>query len=198
MPLVLVTAPQAEPITLDEVKAHLRIDGTDEDTFLTALIKATREHCESPGLNRALITQTWELWLDSWPKKDYIPIPRPPLQAINSVKYYGADDTEYTFDPVNYFVDTKSEPGRVALEYNKSWPSVTLRPTNGIVINFDAGYGTADDVPQIIKHAMLLLIGHWYENREATVVGAVLREIPFAVKSLLAPYRIDPKAVMIS
>jgi uncharacterized phiE125 gp8 family phage protein len=192
MSLVLVTAPQVEPVTLDEVKTHLRIDGTDEDVFLTALVKAAREYCESPGLNRALIAQTWDLWLDKWPDKDYIVLPRPPLLAVNSVKYYDTDDAEYTFDSVNYFVDTKSEPSRIALAYNKTWPTTTLRPANGIVVNFDAGYGTADKVPQTIKQAMLLLIGGWYENRESTIAGTIAREVPFSVKALLSPLRVVP------
>jgi len=103
------------------------------------------------------------------------------------IKYYVTDDTEYFMGAGNYFVDTKSEPGRVALNYGKIWPSTTLRPANGICVTFEAGYGdAATDVPQEVIRAMLLLISHWYENREpVSVTGAVPKEMPFSVESLL-------------
>lgn len=185
MALVLVTAPAVEPITLTEAKSHLRVDITDDDALITALIIAAREYCEG-FQNRACITQTWDLWLDSFPSEDYIRIPLPPLQSVASVKYYGTDNAEYTMAAADYFVDNKSEPGRLVLAYGKSWPSVALRPANGVVVRFVAGYGgTAANVPQKVKQAMLLLIGHWYANREAVLTGSISKEIEFAVNSLL-------------
>jgi len=192
MALKLITPPASEPITLAEAKPHLRVDITDDDTLITNLIIAARQYCEK-FQNRAYITQTWELWLDVWPEKDYITIPLPPLQSVVHVKYYGTDDTEYTMDTADYFVDTKSEPGRVALAYGKSWPTTTLRPANGVAVQFTAGYGdAASAVPETVKQAMYLLIGHWYENREATLAGTVSREVEFAVHSLLWQERIVP------
>jgi uncharacterized phiE125 gp8 family phage protein len=99
-----------------------------EDDYLTSLIVAARRSAEK-FQRRAFITQTWELWLDKWPDKGYIQIPLPPLQSTDlSVKYYDTNDTEATFSSDNYFVDTKSEPGRVALNYGEVWPATTLRP----------------------------------------------------------------------
>jgi len=190
MALKLIASPAIEPVSLDEAKSHLRVDGTDDDNLITSLIAAARRWCEK-FQRRAYITQTWELWLDSWPEKNYIIIPRPPLQDVSSVKYYGTDDSEYTFDQANYFVDTKSEPGRVVLGYKKNWPSVTLRPANGVVVTFTAGYGdNAEKVPEEVKQAMKLLIGHWYEHREAVLAGIISKEIEFAVRSLLWPDRV--------
>jgi len=196
MALKLITPPAVEPVTLDEAKEHLRVDGTNEDNLIAALIAAARRWCEQ-FQRRAYITQIWELWLNEWPcdtagySKGYITVPRPPLQDVTSIKYYGTDNVEYTFDSGNYFVDTKSEPGRVVLGYNKSWPSATLRPANGVVVIFTAGYGdTADKVPGEVKHAIKLLIGHWYENREAVIVGSISRGIELAVNSLLWPDRV--------
>ena len=188
MSLKIVTAPALEPISLDEAKLHLRVDLDDatEDALINSLITTARQYCEGYQ-RRNYITQTWELWLDDFPPLIYINIPLPPLQSVTHVKYYGTDDTEYTFSSDDYFVDTKSEPGRVSLGYIKQWPSTTLRPVNGVCVTFVAGYGDADtDIPQSVKQAMLLLIAAWYEQREAfTTSGINISVVPMAVDALL-------------
>ena len=158
-----------------------------EDDYLNSLITSARQYAEG-FQRRAYITQTWELWLDSFPSKSCINIPLPPLQAIGlSVKYYDTNDAETEFSSTNYFVDVKSEPGRIGLNYGKTWPSTTLRPIGGVCIEFVAGYGdAASDVPTKVKQAILLLISHWYENREpVAITGAMPKEIPFSVEALL-------------
>ncbi len=192
MAIEIITAPTAEPISLVEAKAQLRVDGIDEDTFISSIIKAAREYCED-FQGRAYVSRVYDLWLDGWPCKDYIRILRPPLQTLTSIKYYGTDDTEYTMAATDYFVDAKSEPARVVLAYNKSWPSLTLRPANGVVVRFTAGYPAttavppdpAGNVPQKMKQAMLMLIGHWFENREAVLTGSIPKELEFTTKVLL-------------
>lgn len=192
MALKLITPPAMEPVTLVEAKAQLRVEHTESDALIISLITVAREYCEG-FQNRTYITQTWELWLDDWPDKDYIRIPLPPLQSVASIKYYGTDDTEYTVDAADYFVDDKSEPGRIALAYSKTWPTITLRPANAVCVEFTAGYGdAASTVPQRVKQAILLLIGYWHENREAAVMGAVSKEIEFAVHALLWQNRVVP------
>lgn len=181
---MLKTAPASEPLSLSEVKIHLRVDGTEEDAYITSLITAARQYCEN-FQNRAYITQTWQYWLDDWAAGSEILIPKPPLRAVNSIKYYGEDGTEYILSADSYIVDTQSQPGRVVLKANNSWLGITLCPANGICIEFDAGYGTASDVPMTVRQAMLLLIGHWYEHREVVVVGSITKEIEFAVNALL-------------
>ncbi len=176
-------------MSLPEAKTHLRVDTTDDDNLITALITAAREYCEG-FQNRAYITQTWQLWLDAWPEGSEIRIPRPPLQAVNSVKYYGDDNAEYVLPPSDYIVDNVGEPGRIALSYNKSWPSVTLRPANAVCIEFVAGYGEVDKVPQRVKQAMLLLISHWYDTREIAAIGHITTEVPFTVNALLWQERV--------
>lgn len=199
MALKLITAPTEEPVSLDEAKAQLRVDGADEDNFITSLIKVAREYCEG-FQNRAYVTQTWDLWLDTWPDKEFIKIPLSPLQLVASVKYYDTENTEHTMDTADYFVDDKNEPGRVVLAYNKSWPSTTLRPANGVVIRFTVGYpaggGEPPDlsanIPKKVKQAMLLLVGHWYENREAALMGKISHEIGLSVHALLWQDRVVP------
>lgn len=187
--LKLITGPATEPVTVSELKTHLRIDSATEDTYLGTLIQTAREDCEQ-FQNRSYITQTWELTLDGWPKFP-IKLPRPELVSVTSVKYYDTADTETTYSTDNYFVDTSSEVGRIGLNYNITLPSTTLRPQNAVIIQYVAGYGGASDVPQRIKHAILMLAGHYYENRE-TVSLVDLKQIPMGVMSLLNKDRIVP------
>lgn len=189
MALKLITAPVTEPVTATEVKTHLRIDGSTEDTYLGTLIAAAREYCEM-FQNRAFVSQTWQLTLDTWPVFPF-KLPMPPLVSVTRIDYHDIADVETTWAASNYFVDTDSEPGRVGLAYGVVLPTTTLRSLNAIKIQYVAGYGAAVDVPLRTKQAILLLIGHMYENRE-TVSPVDLKEIPFAVSSLLWLDRIVP------
>lgn len=191
MALVLTQAPATEPVTLAEAKLHLRVEIADDDALITSLITAAREWCER-FQGRAYVTQTWQLWLDAWPEGDEIRLPRPPLQSVTSVKYYGADGAEYVMPATDYLVDIKAEPGRIVLGYGKTWPSVTLRPAGAIVVEFVAGYGDASAVPQRVKQAILLLVGAWYQNREAVIVGSISKELEFTIHALLWQDRVVP------
>lgn len=185
--LKLKTAPTVEPVSLMEAQEHLRLDSDDDAGLVSRLITTAREYCESYQ-SRAYITQTWYLYLDAWP--DYIKVPLPPLQSVTSIKYYDTSNTESTFSASNYYVDTNSTPGRIVLGYGKTWPSTTLRSANGICVEFVCGYGaTPSTVPQSFIQAMLLLIGHWYENREASSEKALI-DVPLAVDSLLWTERV--------
>lgn len=191
MALKLITGPSEEPISITEAKAQLRVDWSTEDTQIGNYILAAREYCEG-FQNRQYITATWDLWMDGWPSKDRFGIPLPPLQSVASIKYYDTANVEATMAAADYFVDDKSEPARVVLAYGTSWPSITLRPANGVVVRFTAGYGLAAEVPQKVKQAMLLLITLMYEKRLPVVEGKIVGEVPFAVSSLLWLDRIVP------
>jgi uncharacterized phiE125 gp8 family phage protein len=184
MAIKVVTAPALEPVTLGEARLHCRVDVDDDDDLLLRLIMSAREYAEQREW-RAYLTQTLELYLDCWPARNEIRLPRPPLQSVTSVKYYDEDDVEYTLASTTYMVDAVSQPGRLVLKADQSWPTATLRPANAVVVRFVAGWASLGDLPLRIKQAMLLLIGHWYENREATISGTVSRQLDFAVASLL-------------
>ena len=184
MAIKVITPPALEPVTLGEARLHCRVDVEDDDDVLLRLIMAAREYAEQREW-RAYLTQTLELYLDCWPARNEIRLPRPPLQSVTSVKYYDEDDAEYTLSSTTYLVDSVSQPGRLVLKSGQSWPSATLRPANAVVVRFVAGWASLGELPLRIRQAMLLLIGHWYENREATITGTISREIEFAVSSLL-------------
>jgi len=177
-----------EPVTLAEAKQHCRLSSdTTEDEHVTSLIKSAREYCEN-YTRRALAGQTLELLLNTFPTGNSIEIPKPPLVSVSSVKYKDSDGVEHTMPTSDYIVDTDQIFGRVVLGYNKSWPVFTPYPVNPVRIRFEAGYSYVD-FPESIKHAIKLIVGHWYENREAVLTGTVSKEIEIAVKDLLIQYR---------
>lgn len=191
MSLTIVTPPAEEPVTLTEAKNHLRVDLSDDDSLISALIVAAREHAEAIT-RRAFITQTLKLSLDAFPANNGpIYVPMPPLQSVNSLKYFDTDGMEQTLtEGTDFLVDNESEPGRITPAPDTGWPATQNRP-NAVSVEFVAGFGDASKVPQGIKQAILLMVGHWYENREAvTMQGNNAGELPMAVDSLLMMHRI--------
>jgi len=190
--LELQSAPAVEPISLDEAKAHLRVDSSDEDDLITSLIQAAREYAEE-FLGRALITQTWDWYLDDFPSSDSVPlyVPKPPLQSVMSIQYVDSNGDTQTWDSSEYDVDVKSDPGRIAPAYGESYPDPRDQ-LNAVTIRFTAGYGdSASDVPQRIRQALLLILGHWYENRAEVVIGGgSVVQVPLAAQALLWQDRI--------
>ena len=183
----VITDLDYEPVSIGEVKIHLRLtDDTTEDDMLLSLISAAREWCES-YIGRALGVKTLELLLDDFPASDVLCLPCPPLVSVTSIKYRDSSGTETTMSAADYIVDIDRDPGRVVLAYGKSWPSFTAYPSNPIRVRYVTGYAI---VPLTIKQAMLLLIGHWYENREALVIGSISKPLEFAVRALLMPHKV--------
>lgn len=188
MSMTLITPPAAEPVSLDEAKAHMRIDIDDDDALVAAMVTAARQWCES-FRRQSFVTQTWALTVDAWPDEDGFALRHSPIQSVTSVVYVDDAGDSATVDAADYVVDALGEPGRVVLAASASWPSATLRVINGVTVTYVTGYGDADAVPVVIKQAILLLAAHLYENREQST-DVLLREIPFGVKALLWPERV--------
>lgn len=208
MDLILLTPPTSEPITLTEAKLHLRMDGGEDDTLITALIQAAREVAET-STDRALMAQTWRLYRDCFPeygspyvrfsnlcqtsgwslerqnsyRSGQIELHKTPLTSVSSVKYYDIDGVLQTWSASNYVADTNREPGRVYPAYNVVWPTTRPMP-HAVIVEFIAGYANAAAVPQKIKQAMLMMIANWYENREV-MVGGIVNKVPLAADALL-------------
>lgn len=189
MSVTRTIAPAAEPLTINEAKAHLRVEAFDDDPLIGGLVRAARDQAENVT-HRALITQTWRLDLDGFPGNGLIELPKPPLQSVTQIAYTDADGNPQTLSTSLYDVDTGSEPGRVRLAYGQIWPS-TRDIYNAVQVTYVAGYGDAgSDVPQPIRQAMQMLVGNWYENREAVNVGNIVTALPMATEALLWPYRV--------
>lgn len=148
------------------------IDAT-EDALLTALITTVREQVEA-FTHRQLITATWDAYLDSFPKKNFIPLPFGQLQSIapGAFTYTDSGGTVTTMvATTDYLLDIASEPGRIVLPYGLSWPSFTAYPVNPIGIRFVCGYGLAADVPAGIKTAIKMMVADLYSERGEKIIG---------------------------
>jgi uncharacterized phiE125 gp8 family phage protein len=176
MSLQLNTPPAAEPVTLAQAKAWLRVEsGTDEDDLVAALIAAARARAEW-HTGRAFVTQGWTLWLDR--AAPVIGIPLPPLQAVTAVTLYAPDGGATVLDNGDYTADLAGS----RLLLNAAPPD--LRATNAAAIAFTAGYGDAAAVPPAIAQAILQIVGALYEHR-----GGEATPNPDSALALLAPYR---------
>lgn len=190
--LVKTTPPAAEPLTLEEVKHHLRVDGTEEDMRIEELIQAAREYCEEIT-GRALIRQGFQFYPE-FVQQRKIYLPRAPLIEVDSVTFFFEDESTQVVDPAAYLVDTADQPGSILLKKDYDWPeevTLELREINPVMITYSSGYG--DDgsaVPRRIRQAMYLLIGHWWENREDSITAVVIANIPLGVSALLQMERL--------
>lgn len=162
MALKIITPPATEPLTLSELKSYLRVDYSTDDTILTSMISAARIWCEGYQ-NKKYITQTLELILDKFPCDTIEFSDCSPIQSVTSIKYYDTNGTEYTVSSDDYQVDIDSFVARIVPGYNKTWPTTTLKPANGVVIRFIAGYGNAASVPEQVKQAMVMHVRILYE-----------------------------------
>lgn len=190
MSLIIITPPATEPVTLAEARLHLKVDSTDDDTLISALITAMREQAEH-RTGRAFITQTLELVLDAFPAD--IELPRPPALAITSVKYYDTNGTQQTMDAALYSLDSNSEPAWLVPAYGESWPATYGIP-NAVRVRYTAGYGAASDVPSAIKAWILSGLSTMYNIREQVVVGGVMSPLPRSfMDGLLDPYVIGSR-----
>lgn len=188
------TQPASEPISLSEAKSHLRVDLTTDDTYITTLITVARKYCEN-YCNRYFITQTFEQWYDSFLN---IKLSANPVQSVTHVKYYDEDEVLQTLASSFYVLDNVSDvlPSKILKAPDKDFPTYSLDVANPILVEYVVGYGSASDVPDDIKHAILFMVSYLYENREGLNVSntgtASVVDInpPKVVRILLDNYRL--------
>lgn len=204
-----VAAPTVEPVSLDQFKSHVRVDSsfTDDDVIMTTYLIAARQYAET-YTRRSFFSQQWRLTLDHFPtylhnstvnpalRRDWIyysgiwngmtiALPKGPVTAINSISYLDTTGTQQTLSSSGYTADLTSLPARMVPAPGLYWPLSTVYVPGSVQITYTSGsYVTADDCPQTIAMALLLLAAHWYEHKEA-VSEVALKEVPFAVAALL-------------
>ena len=188
----VIVEPPVEPLTLAEVKLDRAITHDQHDDLLRGLIRAARAHVERYcGLS--LVTQTREATFTHFP--DYLQLDFGPVQEVLSVDYVASDGTSTAL--ADYLTDLRL--GRIAPTYDGYWPTVRTQ-YNGVTVRYVAGFEPAEgsptdytaNIPPDLRTAMFLLVGHWYENREATFTGtfrATNAPLEYGVKSLLDLHR---------
>ena len=180
-----VASPTQYPVTLSEIKRHLRVTIDDDDSLLTDYIAAATEYCEDqvPG-SRSFMSQTWDWKIHLFPG-DSFEIPRPPLQSLTHIKYFATDSSTAvtTLSSTGYLVHTpESMPGVIELHPEiGAWPTVADR-ADAVQVRFVSGWTTA---PNQVKQAIKLLVGQWYATRENIVVATIVASPPHAVTALL-------------
>lgn len=183
--LIRTVDPTDEPVTLAQVRAQTRIDDTLEDDLLSDAIATARDYAEGVTW-MPLMTQTWQLGLSGF--RELIEL-KPNLQSVTSVTYIDTNGDEQTVDAADYLVDTAAPVGAICPAYGKSWPSARNQ-RNSVKVTFVCGFASADKVPAKIKQALLMLVTHWWNNREAVTVGAAMAETPIGVRQLLLNSRV--------
>jgi uncharacterized phiE125 gp8 family phage protein len=181
-----------EPVSVDEAKAHLRVDGTLDDAYIAVLITAARTDAEN-RLQRSLTETTWRVTLDHFP--DEIMLPMPKALEVMEVQYIATDGTPVVLDPLTYSLDNVREPAWIVPNFGSEWPS-TRDQINAVRVTYKAGYllgGTNEQqraaVPAPIRQWMFLAIGRMYEFREASLQGQAIHDLQFA-DGLLDTYRV--------
>lgn len=188
----VIVAPPVEPLTLTEVKLDRGVEHTLHDDLLTALIRSAREYVEN-YCSLSLITQTRELILDAFDTS--LELPYGPVQSVTAIEYADTNGITTTLAAADYTVNVNRYAAMIAPAWGLYFPT-TRWQANAVTVRYIAGYAplTASptdytyNIPPGIKTAMKLLIGNWYENREATS-DRPQHEIPMAVTHLLGQHR---------
>jgi len=187
MPSILLTAPAGEPLSLAEAKAFLRVEHNDDDATITALIAGARLQIEALT-RRALMTQTWRVTRDVWPASGVLPLLPAPLRALIAVRVHDAEGNAQALDLQGFGLDRVAAPAVLAFARGALPPPG--RKAGGIEIDIEAGYGAAADVPEPLRHAIRLLVAHWYENRALISASGEVASVPASVLALIAPWRV--------
>ena len=183
--------------TCDFGTTVIRLTATSiEDDLLTAIIQSAREHVEDIT-RRALLTQTWDYYLDEFPEDNFIKIPFGNLQTTSLAVTYdevdsdGNKNTETMTLTTDYLIETNGEQiGVIVLPYGKTWPSFTHWPTKSIKIQFQCGWTTAALIPSKIKAAVKLICSDLYANREGQILTNLDYKENVTVQRLLSSARL--------
>jgi len=195
-----ITPPAEEPLSLDEVRLHLRITQTDEEDLLQSYLSALRIHAEKI-LDLAFLTQTLEWAIDAFPVVDFcdgyedtwaaIELPRPPLQSVTSITYVDPAGAPQALSAGLYLVDTRSTPGRIVPAFGQNWPAIREQPSS-VVVKYVAGSLNVGVLPEDQKQMMRLAVGTLFQFREGIVTGSGGETLPHSTELLeqfFAPYR---------
>jgi len=170
-----------EPVTLSEAKAQLRVDSEHEDPTIYRYITAARTYLEGQT-RRALAPAKYRYTMSYF--LPVIDLPMPPVTDVTLFQYVDENGSLQTL--TDYDVYGLGAKARLAPKYGEQWPLALRRPES-VIIEFEAGYR---HLPEDLKHALLLLVSHFYEIRQPAIVGTSVGNVPMTVEALISPYRV--------
>lgn len=186
MTAALISGPALEPVSLADVKAHLRIETDEDDPLIAAAITSARVHVEAVT-RRSLIKQNWRIYLADWPKGRAIELPVSPVISVSVITFYDIVGAPTLFAPENWRLEAAANPPRIVARLR---PAAALYD-NGIEIDVTAGYGVSSiDVPAPLRQAILILVTHWYEHRGMVGHDFAPAIAPAGFDALIAPYKV--------
>ena len=178
--------PAAEPLSLADLKAHLRVDGSDEDGLLEGLIRTARDHLERTTA-LCLINRTMRLYADGWPETGPLELTRGPVVSVSGVTAYAGDGSASAVSLAGHVLDGEARPARLWLAARPD----AVRAVHGIEVDFIAGFGeTANDVPDGLKRALMTHAALMYEFRAHVPLDMQPAAVPEGYDRLVAPYLI--------
>ena len=183
----VITPASTYPVSLTEAKLHLKVDITTDDTLITNLIVAATQVSEEQT-NRFFINTVVNQTCSDF--KELSELFKSKVSAVTHIKYYDSDNAQQIWASSNYVVNKEYEPCQINLVVDGSFPNIADR-IDAIECRYTVGYGTASDVPDVIKQAILLTLGNWYENRMSVITGRTTTEMPMSAKFLLDTYKVQ-------
>ncbi len=181
------TVPSPAPLELAVVKTHCRVLHGGDDVYLAQLSLAALEAAEA-ATHRQLLTATWDLQVDRFPDdRQPLRLPLGAWQATTSVSYVDTAGDTQTLDAAKY-TTVGTEPALIWPAYGQVWPATRVQ-AGAVTVRFTCGYGDShEQIPTLLRQGMLLLVGHWYVNREAIITGAIATEMPIGVAAIFAQF----------
>ena len=187
-----LTDTSTEPITLSQAKTHLRVDTTDDDTYITNLISVARESAEIT-LKRSLgVNQVYQAGYITYPTVSRkLRIPNPPFISVTSLKYFDLDNVEQTVSNSSLVIDDSGESNAfVAIDKSVLFQSISFEKKAPVILTYTAGYTDVANIPMPIVQALYLLISHYYDTREPINYTGKPSAIPRSVDFLLGQYKV--------
>jgi uncharacterized phiE125 gp8 family phage protein len=173
--------------TVDRVRHNSRISDKYDDQWIVDALASATDYCER-ALECCIARSNWRLTLDSFPARDEpIHIPLWPIHQVAAISYTNTAGTTTTLDLANIVQPVGMSRYDLRPRFGINWPEA--QPPNGVRIEFSAGWAELAAVPATIQRAALMLISHWYENREATLIGVNSKEIELGFDSMIEMVR---------
>ncbi len=187
----LVTAPDTSLWTLAELKKQCEVEHDLDNEYLEALGAVAESALSGPETvyRQGWIDQVWQDVRPAFPCATDV-LTMAPVTSIQAITYMDGAGAEQTVPGSDYYVATSHLGGHVRLVPDASWPTDVIARQDAVKIEYAVGYGaTAGHVPASVRHALLLLVGHYYRHREAVILTGAPKELPQGVAALMQPYR---------